>query len=266
MTLRTRLRAAAAKARNVVGYAALKARYLGQRPEDSLEWNLNKSLQGHPSNHNYRILKKTILPSFQLYERARGVAALYPETPESFLDVGCCRGYFVINAAQRPGCRVAAGVDVHEPFLSVSRRVCEHLGVRSARFSLATLDDVSADPESFGGPFHTVLLLGTYHYLFWGSKLCRRAYHNHEEILSRLATVCAGRVILSARLEIARLPGYLRREAAKHPRAKLYTTSGFLDAARKLFHVEPAGFLGKDPLFVLSRSEASAGDAPDRVR
>ncbi|MFH1923175.1 MAG: class I SAM-dependent methyltransferase [Planctomycetota bacterium] len=193
-----------------------------------------------------------MLPSFRLHERLRAVTALYPKAMESFLDLGCCRGYFVLEAAGRSGCRTATGIDVYEPFVSTSNRVCRCLDVAAARFYLAGLEDVAGEPESYGGPFNVVLLLGTYHYLYWGSRLCPSAYHDHREILSRLFRVCAGRLIFSARLEVDRLPGSLRADARASGKASDYSEARFLGAAEEFFDVRQAGRLGRDSLLVMS--------------
>jgi hypothetical protein len=184
------------------------------------------------------------------------VTALYPKTVQSFLDVGCCRGYFVLEASGRPQCRVATGIDVYEPFVSISNRVSRYLGIRNSRFYLASLDDVAKEPELYGGPFQAALMLGTYHYLYWGSELCPRAYHSHREILARVSRVCRGTLIFSARLEIDRLPGSLREKAEATGKADAYNTSSFLEAAEEFFQVQQAGYLGKDRLLRMSKTQA----------
>ncbi len=75
-----------AKIRSIAGYGALLARNLnGFLPLDSdsssnrLEKELNPLLTGYPRNHNYRIYKKKLFPSFKLYERLRLVVSLYPQ-------------------------------------------------------------------------------------------------------------------------------------------------------------------------------------------
>ena len=244
-----------AKTRSLLGYGALMARNLGGWLPNGDERRLNKSLLGYPRNHNYRLCRRGMFPSFRLYERLRAVTALYPKTMESFLDLGCCRGYFVLEAAGRPHCRVATGIDVHEPFVSISNRVSRYLGIRTSRFYLAGLDDVSREPESYGGPFQVVLLLGAYHYLYWGSRLCPRAHHSHREILARVSRVCASTLIFSARLEIDRLPGSLREQAAAAGETDVYSTASFLETAEEFFQVREAGYLGKDPLLLMSRME-----------
>ncbi|HUT91504.1 MAG TPA: class I SAM-dependent methyltransferase [Thermoguttaceae bacterium] len=240
----------------ILTYGKLAACKLARRPPSQLERDINRRLLGYPRNHNYQIADRRVTPGFKLHVRSRIVTSLYPEPLESFLDIGCCRGFFVLEAAERPACRAAVGIDVHEPFVSISKRVSEHLGLRAAGFHLATLDHVSRRPEAYGGPFQTVLLLGTYHYLFWGSQLCRNAYDSHREILSRLARICSSRLVFSARLEVSRLPRFLQEKAKASGKSAAYNTSRFLETAEEHFDIQQAGYLGKDPLFVLSRSTA----------
>jgi hypothetical protein len=239
--------------RDLLGYGAILTDRIGSPAATDAERDLNRKLSGYPRNHNYRVAGGRMLPSFRLYQRLRRVAPLYPEPLESLLDVGCCRGYFVLDAARRPPCRVAVGIDVYEPFVSAARQAKETLNVERCEFHLATLDDVAGEPESFGGPFQTVLLLNTYHYLFWGSQLSPRAYFDHRAILSRLAAVASDRILFTARLEIDRLPRPLREEARVSRKSVDYTASRFFAAAEELFDVRQAGAIGKDALLVMSK-------------
>lgn len=249
-----------AKIQNILGYGQFLRRnlsgFLPLDPDFSVNISvkdINQLLTGYPNNHNYKIYKKKLLPSFQLYERLKLVTSLYPEGLESFLDIGCCKGFFVLDAAQRSHCQISAGIDVYEPFISISKKVKKYLNIKNADFYLATLDEVSNRPEAYGGPFQTVLLIGTYHYLFWGSRLCPRAYINHREILSRLSQICTNRLIFSARLEVNSLPINIK-ERVKMPGIECtYNTVHFLKSAREFFEVRKAGYLGKYPLFVMSK-------------
>lgn len=215
------------------------------------ERKLNRLLVGYPRNHNYSICRGELHPSFKLFERLRLVSSFYPAKMESFLDIGCCRGFYVLDTAMRHGCRIAAGIDVHEPFISISRKVKQHLQAENADFYLASLDTVAGNPESYGGPFQTVLLLGAYHYLFWGSHLCPTAYLSHREIFARLAKVCAGVLLFSARLEVDRLPHYIREDCASRKAAGVYSAKHCLESAAEFFKVHHAGYLGTYPLFVM---------------
>jgi len=254
-----------AKIRSIAGYGALLARNLnGFLPSDSdsssnrLEKELNPLLTGYPRNHNYRIYKKKLFPSFKLYERLRLVVSLYPDKLESFLDIGSCRGFYAMDAAQRPNCRISAGADIHEPFISISNKVREYLDIKNVDFHFATLDELSSKPEAYGGPFQTVLLIGTYHYLFWGSKMSPIAYHNHRDILARLSQICTDRLIFSARLEVNRLPDGIKQKAKTLGNEVGYNTADFLRSAEEFFEVHKAGYLGKYLLLVMLKKVGAA--------
>jgi hypothetical protein len=142
---------------------------------------------------------------------------------------------------------------VHEPFVATAQDAARHLSIGAATFRHASLEQVSADPQAFGGPFQVVLLIGTYHYLFWGSDRCPTAYHSHEEIFHRLASICADRLIISGRITIDRLPHATKRRCQDRESDVPFTASAFLQGAQKFFSVRWVGYLGVDPLFVMSK-------------
>ena len=216
---------------------------------------INKLLLGYPSNHRYRIYRDRLIPNFELYERLRGIIDIYPEEIESFLDIGCCRGFYVLEAAKRPGCLAAAGIDIYKPFIDTAEMVRGYLDINNARFYFATLSDVAENPKKYGGPFQIILVLGTYHYLFWGSKLYEGAYYDHKEILCMLHKICAGEVILSARLEIRDLPSHAREKAVLDSRRDIYNKKDFINTAELYFNIKTEGALGKYPLFIMSKKK-----------
>ncbi|MBN1522174.1 MAG: class I SAM-dependent methyltransferase [Candidatus Aureabacteria bacterium] len=243
-----------AKLRSLTGYSVI----LGRRLRNifsfhKAERELNQLLVGYPHNHNYSIGRKNLWPGFQLYERDRLVTPLIPEDCKSFLDIGSCKGYYVLRTAMRCRCQVSAGIDIHEPFIATSQKVGEYLGVRNARFYLSDLEQLSSNPEAFGGPFQVVLLIGTYQYLFWGSGLNMKAFYSHEEILSRLSKVCTQRIIFSARLEADWLSGGIKEKARLLKKKIPYSTAHFLEAAGRYFQIQKAGYLGKYPLFLMMK-------------
>ena len=255
------LRRAGTKIQNVLGYVQFQQDYRGRGTPASAaaavaqtEAELNRRMRTYPSNHYYRVVQRRLVPGFQLYERLRLITPAYPQPLQSFLDIGCCRGFFVLDAATWRGCPRAVGIDVHEPFVAVGRDVARYLSLEGAAFQYASLAQVSDDPQQFGGPFQVVLLIGTYHYLFWGSRLCPTAYYSHEEIFRRLASICTDRLIISARITTDRLPGIIKDRLTERPSAVPYTAQAFLENAAKFFRVSHLGHLGADPLFVMSKS------------
>jgi hypothetical protein len=241
--------------RTYTGYCALAAThanaFLGSPSPE--EQRVNDMLKGYPSNHIYRVHGKTLVPGRQLYERLWKVTPLFSDKLESFLDIGCCKGYYTSLAALKPTCKVSAGIDVHPPFIETSRQVSDTLGLSNTQYHLATLDKVAEAPADFGGPFQTILLIGTYHYLFWGSTASDHCFRSHREILSRLAGLCTDRVIISGRFELSRLPRNIRAIAMAGQEASQYSTQGFVQATEEFFTVEEHGFLGTYPLLVLKK-------------
>ena len=194
-----------------------------------------------------------LAPASEPKERDRLVSQQIPKNCESFLDIGSCKGYYVCKTARNAHCKVAAGIDIHKPFIDASEEVSRYLGLRNTHFYLTDIDKLSDDPEAFGGPFQVILLIGTYQYLFWGSGLNMKAFYSHREILSRLAGICTKRLILSARLEARWLSGGIKEKAELLKKKIPYNTSNFLEAAGEFFRINKTGYLGKYPLFVMEK-------------
>lgn len=240
---------------NILSYAGQMGRSLSSFFPNETEKEINKHLKSDLRNHNYMISKKKLIPRFKLHERLRRVTALYPNPLESFIDIGCYRGFYALDAANRPGCNISVGIDVYEPFVNASKIVRKYLGQKNSTFYMATIDMVSGHPETYGGPFQTVLLIGLYHYLFWGSSLCSDAYRSHHEIFQRLSRICSYRLIISGRLEIDQLPRTEKEKAKVSGKITQYNTDDFLSAAGEFFEVHKAGFLGRFPLFVMEKKQ-----------
>lgn len=259
--------------KQIYRYCLLRLSGWGRNPvydyqpgHNDLERKINKLLDVYPDNHNYQLRKGKIVPCFKLYQRIQAVSSSYPKNMDSFLDIACCKGYYVFDAALRFNCNTCIGVDVHEPFVSTADRVRELLDINTKKvaFYHATLEEISDDPQKFGGPFQTLLFLGAYHYFFWGSSYNSKAFYSHREILSRISKLCTERVIFSGRLEIDRLPRYLQEKAKKHNSSVTFNTSHFLTVADEYFHVHKAGYLGKNPLLVMHKrnSHCPTYDSP----
>ncbi len=241
---------------NILSYATQIGHNLNSFFPSETEKEINQHLKGYPRNHNYMIFQKKLMPSFKLYERLRPVTALYPKPLKSFIDIGCCRGFYTLHAANQPNCNISVGVDVYEPFVHIPNIVREYLGQKKVFFYMASLDMVSSNPEAYGGPFQTVLLIGLYHYLFWGSGLCSDAYGSHHEIFRRLSRICTDRLIISGRLEIDHLPRTEKEKAKASGQFAQYNTDYFLRVAREFFEVHQVGSLSKFPLFVMEKKNA----------
>lgn len=249
-----------AKIRSIVGYRTMLGKKLSSpaiaqsnTSACECEENINLSLSGYPRNHNYRVSGNQLIPSFRLYERFRLVRRSYPEQIESFLDIGCCRGFYVLEAAIRSTRRISVGINVHKLFIVTAKKVRQHLSIKNAAFHIASLEEFADNPEIHGGPLQTVLLIGTYHNLLWGSSLCSTAYRSHRQILQRLAQICTDRRIFPGRLELNRLPTDLKQIAESSSDKTHYNTVSFLRCAEEFFYISRTGFLGTYPMFVLSK-------------
>ncbi len=227
-------------------------RLFSRLPGDPVEAELNRRLDGYPRNHNYRTRQGALTPSAKLRRRWELISRLYPQPMPSILDVGACKGFFVLQAAMR-GCARAVGIDVHSPFVRLASEVGRRLGLSAAQFHLRSLQQFADELEGFGGPFHTVQLISAYHYLYWGSDLDARGYCSHDAILGMLAKVCGVQVLFANPLEVAAAPGDIQQKAARRGMCG-YTTADFMAAARRYFDVEQVGFMDrKRPLLRLKK-------------
>ena len=230
------------------------ARACAKLAESPTEAALNPELSGYPRNHDYKIASGRLVAGKRLFSRWRMLSALFSDDMDSFLDIGSSKGFFVFGAAMRPGCSLACGIDLHEPFIETSSRARAILGIGNASFHLASVEEVAKEPERFGAPFHTVMLVNTYHYLYWGSGLVDKSENSHDRILGTLAKICSRRLLFSNPLEVRHATGEIKKraEGKKHD----YTTAAFMEAAQKHFTVTRAGSLGqtaKRPLLVLEK-------------
>ena len=220
---------------------------------DNSTASLNRRLRGYPRNHDYCLDGNDIFVSRKLRERADSIRRALPMKLGSFLDVGSCKGYFVLQASIAEGCSQAVGIDVHEPFISVSNDVRNRLGRSNAAFYKASLDELASNPQRFGGPFHTVQVVSTYHYLFWGSELEKKSFGNHQAILAMLDRVCLRFVVFANPLDIDQCPKFIQERARARGDCG-YSRSAFLDAADQLFDVFNIGDMDKQrkrPLLLL---------------
>jgi hypothetical protein len=242
------------KIKDLTRYQTRYRREFSRRSSNNAEAELNEQLIGYPKNHNYQVHGSELIPCFRLYERYRALEPLYPHPLATFLDVGSCKGFYVLSAAlSEAGCQRAVGIDIHAPFVAVANKVKEYLKVQKASFFQTPLDEVSDNPESFGGPFQTVLMLSCYHYFFWGSDYSALAYHSHEGILSRLAKLCTGTLLLSGRLEFDRLPSGVQERVKSSKHRQSYNVEEFVRVAKTFFDIRIAGHFGKNALFVMNK-------------
>lgn len=195
-----------------------------------------------------------MLTTFEMHLRERTLCPLLPERLTSVLDIGCCRGWLTLLAARRPECEWAVGIDVLPEFIQEARRAASVLDLHNTRFEYAFLDDIANDPEGYQTPFQTILLINTYHYMYWGSSYSERHWPDHDYLLRTLTELCTDRMLFMTPLEVSGCPGDIRKRAAAHPDwAAAYTAEGFFAAAERYFDVTPRGHLGARPLYLMQK-------------
>lgn len=205
----------------------------------------------YPRNHNYRILRGWLVPSWRLFWRYRRIQSLYPSPLTSLVDLSSNKGYFCLHAAQRLHCSRVLGIDVSERDVLVSIAAREHLRQTNVHLEQRTPSELATSIERFGGPFQTALLINVYHYLFFGSRSDPRHFDSHAEIFRALRTVCDGTLVFSNCTSLEQLPKHLRAIAESQGRAEQYTQERILEAAACFFDVEQHGRLGRRPLWRL---------------
>jgi hypothetical protein len=210
---------------------------------------------GERTRHVYDVADGQALTTFQMDQRWQIVAKLYPERLTSLFDIGCCRGWFVIKAAQLDSCERAHGIDVVQGFIDSANEAAKLLNLADkAKFDYAFLDDVAGDPQRFRTPYQTIVLINTYHYMYWGSGYSDKHWPDHEYLLKTLASICTDRIIFMSPLEIDECPSDIARRAREHPEwAPGFTTERFLEVASRYFDVSPQGFLGVRPLYLMKK-------------
>jgi hypothetical protein len=221
---------------------------------------------GHRTRHTYTVAGGKAFTTFQMDQRWQIVARLYPERLTSLLDIGCCRGWFVVQAALRPECERALGVDVVQGFIDAANDAKRHLELGDrVQFDYAFLDDVAGDAAKYRTPYQTIVLLNTYHYMYWGSSYSPKHWADHDYLLRTLWEVCTDRVIFMSPLEVDECPSDIAKRAREHPDwAAGFTTEHFLAAAARYFEVSLQSHLGLRPLYLMKKRQPQQPAAPAR--
>jgi hypothetical protein len=215
--------------------------------------HINKPVP-HRTRHTFHIADSRVLSTSQMELRWRVVTSLYPEKLTSLLDIGCCRGWFVVKAAMLPECEAAMGVDVVPQFIDAANEAKRLLNLDKAQFEYAFLSDLERDPQKYRLPYQTLLLINTYHYLYWGSKYCPIHWPDHDYLLRTLASLCTDRMLLMSPLEVIDCPSDIAERAREHPDwAEQYTSSRFFEIASRYFYVSLETYLGIRPLYLMKK-------------
>ncbi len=207
----------------------------------------------YPHNLDYRVVGGKLWPRWRLWRRFHRLARGYAEPLTELLDLSSSKGYFVLEAAARPECQRALGIDVHAPDLAASRAVARHLGLERASFQPLVLSQLATNLHTFGGPFETALLVNTYPYLFFGSDRSDDHVPDHDELFRLLAEVCSQRLVFSNRVELERCPRHIQERAHQLGLAKDFRPDWIRAACERYFEVEEQRPLGRIPLWYLTR-------------
>jgi hypothetical protein len=215
--------------------------------------HINKPI-GHRTRHTYQIADGKVLSTYQMELRWKIVSSLYPKKLTSLLDIGCCRGWFNIQAAVLPECEKTLGVDIVPEFIASANEAKQVMKLDKAQFVYAVLSDLDRDRDKLGMPYQTLLLINTYHYMYWGSGYCETHWPDHDYLLRTLASLCTDRMLFMTPLEINECPPDIGERARQHPDwAQHYTTSGFLEVANRYFDVSLEHYLGVRPLYLMKK-------------
>jgi len=215
--------------------------------------HINKPI-GHRTRHTFQIADDKVLSTHQMELRWKIVASLYPKKLASLLDIGCCRGWFIFKAAMLPECEAALGVDVVPEFIDAANEAKRVLKLDKAQFEYAVLSDLERNRHKYRLPYQTLLLINTYHYMYWGSEYCPTHWPDHDYLLRTLASMCTDRMLLMSPLEINECPSDIAARAREHPDwAQQYTSLKFFDIASRYFDVSLERYLGVRPLYLMKK-------------
>ncbi len=239
--------------------SALESQAFSYSKDEEDVLNQMTDSQPYPHNHLYSIDAGTLVAREKLSRRFSSIKNFYPQPLESFLDIGCARGFFAIEAAVRSEHPRVVGVDISAEYIEFCQRVKSYLHVPNVHFRKQFLHETVQDLDEIGGPFQMVLLLNTYHYLFYGSGGESFAYFDHRKIFCFLRKLCSGLLLFTAPLELKHCPGVIRRSALAHGKTN-YSRAEILSAASEFFEIETITASGRRPFFVM---RPLPGKSPD---
>ena len=217
--------------------------------------------QSYPRNHTFTLKEDRLVPTRRLAERVAQLAPQYPTPLTSLVDLSCSKGYFVFDAASRPGCRRALGVDIDLSCVQACRELAKNLVLpESVAFQQITLPELANRIDDFGGPFQTALLDNTYQYLRLGSEFAPGVGGSHRELFEWLGRICSGRLVFHNRLSFDDLQKSVQVRTPAHE-AKDYSPKSILEAADEFFIVQSSTGDPLRPLLVLENRAAIPGRA-----
>ena len=207
----------------------------------------------YPKNHGFYVCGEQLLPASKLASRMHKIQQLYPDKLDSLLDLSCCRGYFILDAAKNKNCQRTLGIDIDSDNIDICLALKKYFSFidNPPEFKLLTLASLAEKIQDFGGAYQTVLLINTYQYLFFGSALCP-GYLDHEKIFSYLSKVCSHRLIFSNRTELKFCQNKAQVSQAGNI-AEQYNTAAIRAAAQIYFNITIESKIGRYPLWLLEK-------------
>jgi len=206
----------------------------------------------YPHNHNMAVTTGGLVAGRRLARRLKTITGHYPQRFSSFVDLSCSKGFFVLDAAQRPHCDRALGIDIDRREIQASEAARDFVGAANARYAQQRLHELAEGIQQAGGPFDVAVLLNTYPYLIFGSGRSPLCYEDHEEIFRLLRKVCSGRLLFSNRTELDQLTEATRTLADQRPeKAANYSTDHILGAASRYFRVHRGTKINRLPIWIM---------------
>ena len=222
------------------------------RQPDLLEEYKRYAEKSYPSNHTYKILNQELHPKCKLALRYRRIKKLFPDRLESFLDIGCSKGFFVFAAGQELGASRNLGIDIDQYDITFCRAIKNYLNSPHANFELMQLHELAERIDEFGGPFQTILIVNTYQYLYFGSARSSDHYQNHDKIFTLLSKICSHRLIFSNRVNLAECQNVENIDNNTDlTNRNNYNEKKIIESASRYFSITKHGSIGRYPLWTM---------------
>src|SRR4029079_7652639 len=108
-------------------------------------------------------------------------------------------------------------IDVWQEVIDASTRARDLLKLKNAEFYFGVLNDVVENKARYRPPYQTIILVNTYHYMYWGSNYSPTHWPDHEYMLKTLSDICTDRIIFMSPLEVDECPSEIGWRAKKNP-------------------------------------------------
>jgi len=122
-----------------------------------------------------------------------------------------------LGAAMLPECEAALGIDVVPEFIEAANEAKRILKLDKARFEYTFLNNLDRDRQKYRLPYQTLLMINTYHYLYWGSAYCPTHWPDQDYLLRTAGVALHDRMLFMSPLEVIDCPFDIVRRAREHP-------------------------------------------------